>query len=151
MSAVKLIGLALLFSACTAAGFSRAAALDRRARILRKTSSCLSELGERIRCDGAERGRLLNEIFGGTGILSLSGRSVVLHDCGFSAEDKRLLNDFFDRLGTGGGELEYNRVQLTLTLLSRQQQQADRRAAELSHICRTAGLCAGLAGCLLFL
>lgn len=148
---IKAAGLLLLFFACAAAGMYHSCRLRVREKRLGEIVGCLEELDVRLRYEGAERTRLLEEAFGGRGILETQGSRICVCDCGILPEDKLLLEDFLARFGGGDTASEQDRIRLCRELLERNRLAAETAGAQLARLYRTLGICAGAVCCLIFL
>lgn len=148
---IKGLGLITVFAVCTAFGFSRAAALKRRAAELEDICCRLRELGQYLRYEGVERMRLVQKTFAGSDAVTVLNGGISIAEGIFAPQDRQLLEEFFQKLGSSDVTAECERVELYVGLLSRQQEIAAKNAAEQGKLYRTMGLCAGAAGCLLLI
>ena len=147
----KSIGLFLLFLLSVWIGFLKAAELKRRAFALRMVCESLQELQNRLRYEGTERVRIINDTFGANGITEIKNSETVINECGLNTADKNQLEDYFKKFGASDTASEEKRAAMYLSLFLKTKEAAEKTAAEQGKLYRTVGVCAGAAVCLLLI
>lgn len=139
MTALKLCGMVLLFSASFLFGVFKAGECNKRVKMLGETVAGLSRLRDRVMYGGGEREKLFKACF---------PNKDFLYDSSFNEEDKRLLKEFFSAFGSGGTESECERITLYEQIFTKRRNDAENYAARTCKLWKTVGFCAGLAGCI---
>lgn len=148
---IKLLGFALIFSACALIGTYKSLALKNREQRLLEIKGCFEELSARLLYDGSERTQLIESVFVGKGIVELENGIFKVTDCGISADDKKLLAEFLSAFGSADTKSEYERIKLYTSLTEKNLSNAASENSKLSRLYRTLGICFGAAVCLILL
>ena len=140
--------LALCFSA-TALGFYAAARAELCLKNLNLFISHITELRDRILYEGSEIYELIKRIFENSELITLKDEKILVNNCGIKADDKKTLEDFFQRLGSTERQGEINRAELCLTLLKESREKLVLETKEKSKLYRILGVCGGALVCIL--
>jgi len=148
---LKLLGFGILFFTATSLGFCAAFKGEAELKNLNFFITKITELRDRILYDGSEIGVLINKIFGDSRMLKFENGKVIIADYLVRHEDKRILDEFFKKLGTTERQGEISRAEFCLLTLKESSKQLSAETREKSHIYRILGVCSGILGCILFI
>lgn len=146
----KLIGLIMILSASSLAGFAKSMRLRQRYRTLCEIYRSMSDLKERIRVSSGEIERLVRLSFE-SGTAEFSGGSLKINAAGLEKGDISLLNDFFGNLGMSDAESECERTGLYMSLVHKKCDEAEKKCGELCKLYDTLGILCGIFICIFFL
>lgn len=150
MLLIKIIGLITVFSVCTAAGFMKSAAINKRAKKLSDFYRSICSLAERIRIGSDEILRLV-EICFDRSLCGISENKIVIDESYLSPDDIRLLNELFSGLGMEDSTSEYNRINSYLRLIEIQCESANADTAQLCKLYKSLGALCGIFICIFLL
>ena len=139
MFVLKLFGMAMLFSASSLFGLFKANECNKRVKTLGETVAGLSKLRDRVMYGGGERTMLFKACF---------PKGDLLSDRSLNEDDRKLLKEFFSAFGSSGTESECERITLYEQIFTKRRAEAENYAARTCRLWKTAGFCAGLAGCI---
>lgn len=142
---LKIIGIIGVVLSLSGFGFLKASLLSRRVSKLRLILEGLQILTELISYSGEEIERALIKSFPSCAFITIKNRRAVCEDMELTAEDKRIINDMFSRLGSGEREVELNRIELCRGLIELQLKSAQDEYSQKSKIYKALGVCSGLA------
>ena len=146
----KITGAIFIMLSCTYFGFSAAIKLRQREKSLLEFEGYIRELKNRIIYDGSEVSYLLSVIFP-PDMLTFSNKGIDITDNRLNAEDKRILEEYFLKLGTTESESEADRAALCIEQLKVQQKKAAEDCRQKSNLYRTLGLCCGIFGSIILI
>lgn len=146
----KLIGLIMILSASSLAGFAKSLSLRQRYKTLCEIYRSMSDLKERIRISSGEVERLVRLSFE-SGTAEFRGGSLKINAAGLEKGDISLLNDFFSNLGMSDAESECERTELYMSLVHKKCDEAEKKCGELCKLYDTLGILCGIFICIFFL
>ena len=150
-SILKIIGLILVFSVCTAYGFMKSSSLKKREKYLETLINCVEELRQSIRFNGASKEKLINKVFICRNLLLINNKNIVFPENSCDDETQKILCDFLTSFGTEDIESELKRAELCKLSLERRYLNLQKTSFALAKIYRTMGLSVGAVICLLFI
>lgn len=142
---LKILGIIGVILSLSGFGFLKANSLSHRVTKLKLICEGLQILSELISYSGEEIERALIKSFSSCPFITVKNRRAVCEDTELAAEDKRIINDMFSRLGSGDREAELNRIELCRGLIELQLKSAQDEYQQKSKIYKALGVCAGLA------
>ncbi len=144
MRIFKMVLILLVFGAFTAFGRMKALELKKRVEKLNGAVNSLVELKQRIAIIGQEVESAVSETIEKEVYIKLENRKYICLDLNLACEDKRILNEFFSKLGCGFRESECERIDLCTELLRGQLRRATDEYNQKFKVWQTAGVCIGL-------
>ena len=146
----KVAELLVILTVCTAFGYEKSHNIRKRARILSLTHRATTLLAEYIKADGGEISKLLPRCFGDDFVRITDNRIEFKKDF-LEKSDIDLLKEFFEGLGFGDKNSEYERTKLFVSLIKKQSEEANSRAESLCKLYNTVGFLSGVFVCIFFL
>ncbi len=148
---IKIAGLILIFSVCSAFGFMKSSNLKKRENYLEALIRCMEELGQRMRYDGSNKEKLINQTFVVENLFTFSGEKAVFPESYCDTDTENILCDFLNAFGKGDIESELKRVELCKLSLERRYLSSQKASSEMGKIYRTMGMSVGAVVCLLLI
>lgn len=146
----KGLGLALIFSVCSGAGFLKSRTLTLRAEALRDVAQSLYDLSQRIRLCSGELSELLPLCFKSIKInITESGFSATQGD--LTSQDTDILNEFLRDVGMSDSSGEYNRAISYAALFESRYNRAKLDSDNLCKLYKSLGVLCGIFICIFFL
>ena len=139
---IRWIGIFLIFSAFTAFGFYKAAALKSRHKRLKDICLFIESLSDKIRI-GEGMKSIINQNGSAAGIIEEGYNFVVLPHC-LKESDIRLAEDFVQRLGMGDTETELKRCETFKELFKKELYNAETELKEKGRLYGKLGIFFGL-------
>ena len=146
----KTLGLIIIMSACSLAGFFKSFALKRRHKKLQNIYRSMSELRERIRMGTGEIENLVYLSFN-TDTVCLQNGNAVIYNMYLEKSDAEILEEFFKALGMSDSESEYERIGLYMALTEKKCVEAENKCGEMCRLYSSLGVLCGLFICIFFL
>lgn len=146
----KSLGLIIILSACSLAGFFKSFALKKRHKKLLELYRSMSDLRERIRMGTGEIESLVYLSFSADTVMLSHGKAVI-NTMYLEKADAELLEEFFKDLGMSDSESEYERIGLYMALTDKKCGEAERKCGELCRLYSSLGILCGLFICIFFL
>lgn len=146
----KSLGLIIILSACSLAGFFKSFALKKRHKKLLEIYRSMSDLRERIRMGTGEIEGLVYLSFSADTVMLSRGKAVI-NTMYLEKADAELLEEFFKDLGMSDSESEYERIGLYMALTDKKCGEAERKCGELCRLYSSLGILCGLFICIFFL
>ena len=150
MALFKILGLIIVFLACSGAGFINAQHLKNRKTTLDNYVKGLSTLCNCIRHSNDEAFPLFFQCFGEKNVYIQNGKLCFCKD-GLNNKDIALLEEFFSGFGFSSGEEEFERSELFKALITQRLNEADDNFNRLFKLYRSLGVLAGLFVCIFLL
>ncbi len=146
---IRLIGCLLMTACLSLAGFRKASALTQREKSLFGLCRFAEELGLRIRLSREELPVLLMRTLP-NGAVYEQGRAVFEESMHLNTEDKELVDELIDSLGSADADEECRRCFLYRDLLEKRRQTAETEQSEKKRLYQMGGVLTGLALSLLW-
>ena len=140
----KTTGIILILAASTIMGLCFSARLQTRKRRLKEFIILITELKDRIFYECSEVNTLVKKIFKGKELLEFDGNKFFISKGVFLEEELKILNDFFNKLGTTEMQGEINRAELCIKLLNEQYEKISKTVDEKAKLYRILGMSAGI-------
>ncbi len=141
MSLFKIIGLILILTVCTAAGFLKALSLKTRLDTLCEVKQGLLMLKEKLRLRSGDKAQLINECFSTNPQNTLSNKS----------GDLKLWCEFYNGFGLGDTENEYKRCSAYISLFDNKINDAQTELLKGQRLYKSLGFLSGLFICIFFI
>ena len=148
---VKFLGFVMLFFAAAALGFFAAFKSESELKNLEFFITKITELRDRILYDGSEIGVLINKIFGDTKMLKVENGRFIISDCLLGSGERKVLYEFFSKLGSTERQGEISRAEFCLSALKESSKRLSVQTREKSHLYRILGVCCGILICIIFI
>ncbi len=136
----KILGLAIIMTVCTAAGFLKAVSLKKRYDRLIEIKNGLSVLKEKLRLRSGDKSRLLRECF---------SESIKATD-NLKADDVALWQSFLKSFGNGDTNSELQRCDSYIGLLDIRINDAKNEFDNQSRLYKSLGFLCGIFICIFF-
>ena len=146
----KVSGMVMVFSVCSIWGFSRSAALKKRAEKLLAFSRSAQELAELIRTEACEIRPLLERTFDGQ-LLKVTEKDFFLNEEYYKKEDVKLLLAFLSKLGLSDSLSEYRRISGYAEIIKQRSDQAFCECEKLCRLYKSLGCMVGIFICIFLL
>ena len=141
---IKLIGILVLLFSVSAYGFYKAAKVELAEKRILQYISCISELRDRILYDGSEVLTLVKNTFGNSPLVIIKNGRVHTADCGIDDSERKIIEEFFARLGTTERQGEGSRAELCLSTLKKRNELLAEETAKKAKLYRILGVCGGI-------
>ncbi len=146
----KIAGLLVILAVCTAFGYEKSHSIRKRAGILNFLHRATTLLAEYIKSDGGEISKLLPRCFGDD-FVKVNDNELNFKKDFLEKSDIDLLKEFFEGLGFGDKNSEYERTKLFVALIKKQSEEANMKAESLCKLYNTVGFLSGVFVCIFFL
>lgn len=147
----KCLGIIILFISLSALGFYAATKTERHLKVTGEFIAYITELRDRILYEGSELSVLIQKVFGQSPLIELKDGKITVTDCGINKTERKIVEDFFIKLGSTECQGEISRAELCISLLRDEQSRTASQTAEKSKLYRILGVCGGILGCILFI
>ncbi len=151
MSVIKILGLIFVFGSCAVFGFYKAHSLCKRKNHLGKIIDSMYSLYENISYNGGELSAILPISLSSCDFIIYRGRKTEVLSDFLQSEDKRIVKEFFDMLGSADSDTECKRIKRSIALLERQYSTACSECNQKMRLWQCAGVSVGLAFCILLI
>lgn len=148
----KGIGLMLLFLSIAALGVFAAQNLDDRAKLLDTVCVSINRYKTLMMHSGQEISKILPESFKNLKIVTFSGTRAVLNEkCPLKREDIKLLESFFESVGTESKSGEVQKCDMYTEAFRGKRKEAFKTAKEKKKIYLVSGFCIAFAAVVIFI
>jgi len=141
---IKFLGVIILLVSVAGYGFYKAAKAELAAKRVLQYVSCITELRDRIFYDGSEVVTLVKAAFGELPLVVIEDGRIHTADCGIADSERKIIEDFFNRLGTTERQGEVSRAELCLSLLKEKNKIISEETVKKAKLYRILGICGGL-------
>ncbi len=148
---IKVLGAVLIILTGAGFGFLASVKLTLREKQLAEYEGGISELKTRLYYEGNEKERLIKGVFTKKEIEYLNDGKIKIAADALTNEDKKILEDFFRRLGSTERDGEVRRADMCLELLKVQREKAQAASREKKDLYKSLGLCCGIFGSILMI
>lgn len=150
MLALKAVGLIVVFSACTLAGFLKSVSISKRAKKLSNFYHSINALAEKIRIGSGEITYLVDTCFDKE-LCKTKDNKVIVDESYLVSDDIKLLCELFEGIGMGDSLSEYNRISSYSRLVEIQCEKARTDTEELCRLYKSLGALGGIFICIFLL
>ena len=151
MFIIKLMGIVILLTSMTAYGFYMASSAMTVTKRILEYITCITELRDRISYNGGELLSIVKSAFGELPIIVIKNGRVYTTDCGIGERERKIIDDYFTKLGTTERQGEINRAELCITLLKERYNSLAKENAEKAKLYRILGVSAGIFVSIIFI
>lgn len=148
---IKLMGTLTLLVSMSAYGFYMASKVEVATKRILEYIACITELRDRISYNGGELLNIVKSAFGDLPIIIFENGRVHTADCGIGERERKIIDDFFIKLGTTERQGEINRAELCITLLKERHKHLAEENAQKAKLYRILGVSAGIFGSIIFI
>lgn len=140
----------MVFSVCSLWGFSKSAAIKKRAQKLQSFSRSASDLAEQIRFSSGEIMPLLTRTFK-DGLLDFGEDGFSINEAYYKREDLEILHEFMGSLGLCDSEAEYRRISGYAQIIRQRGEDAFKECEALCRLYKSLGCLGGIFICIFLL
>ncbi len=145
MLTVKILGVLMIITSCSMAGFLKSRCVYNRVKKLHQLCDGTELLFEYIEQGKYELEKAIKKAFFKCGFIKFQKQNAICIDKELTNEDSRVINEFLKSLGYSSKKAECNRIKAFGLLLEKRLNEAEAERVQKSKIYQTFGVCIGLA------